>query len=410
MSRFESRPSTASAPEAEVVGLVRPVGAARPAPWRDGIFWMFGAGLLLFIGILKGINLVIVLAYVLAGLWVVNVLLARRAVRGLSARRLPRPPVQAGVPTEWEVEVRDHGPPTGTWVLEERVGEAVATWLVVRPGRSGSVFRPRVRATFPRRGRYAIEPLVASSTFPFGLAARSVVLLGPDELIVLPRPARVDGERLRAWLFRAWAGHDEERRKARRVVEREADFHGLRDYRPGDSPRRVHWKATARRSRLTVREYEDVAPPRLLLVVDAWLPDRPTEPDRRRLEAVISLAAGVGKEWRRAAGARLALVIAGPTPTALDGPAGPIVTERLLTALAVEPGGPTGDVGPALGTLSRAALSVPALVLTARVDSPVARQVGQVLGRAVAVADVRRPAGWFQFESARGPAGPAGRP
>jgi uncharacterized protein (DUF58 family) len=380
----------------EVIELRVQSGPARGTPWREGALWLVAAILMLTIGILKGINLVIVLAYLLAGLWLVNLLLARQAVRGLSARRLPRPPVQAGLPIEWQIEVRDDGPPAGSWALEERIRSAAAGWLVVRGG-SGTVFRPRLRATFPRRGRYAIEPLTARSTYPFGLIGRSIQLLPADELIVLPRPARVDGERLRAWLFRAWAGRDEERRKVRRVVEREAEVHGLRDYRPGDSPRRVHWKATARRNRLTVREYEDAAPPRLLLVVDPWLPDHAKAADQDRLEAVISLATGVCKEWRREAGARLALVIAGPTPVALDGPPGPGFTERQLTALALEPGGVPGDVVAALGELSRAALAVPALVLSSRADCPVAAVVGRALGRPVALAQIGKPAGWYQF-------------
>lgn len=382
--------------EPDVVELKPQPGGPIRAPWREGIFWIVSAAVMLFIGILKGINLVIVLAYLLAGLWVINLLLARRAVRGLSVRRLPRPPVQAGVPVEWQLEVRDDGPPAGSWVLEERVRGAAAAWLVVRRG-SGTVFRPRVRATFPRRGLFAIDPLVARSTFPFGLVGSRVELLPAEELIVLPRPARVDGERLRSWLFRAWAGRDEERRKVRRVVEREAEVHGLRDYRPGDPPRRIHWKATARRNRLTVREYEDAAPPRLLVVVDPWLPARPKKVDQDRLEMVISLAAGVCREWRRAAGARLALVIAGPNPVALDGPPGPSFTERQLTALAVEPGGEPGNVAAALGQLSKAALAVPALVLSSRADCPVANVVGRALGRAVALAEIGQPAGWYQF-------------
>ena len=127
------------------------------------------------------------------------------------------------------------------------------------------------------------------------------------------------------------------------------------------------------------------------------MPARPTRADRDRLEAVISLAAGVCKEWRREAGARLALVIVGPTAIALDGPPGPALTERLLVALALERGGEPGDIAGALGELSRAALSVPALVLSSRPESPVAGNIGQALGRSVAFTHVGRPEGWYQF-------------
>jgi uncharacterized protein (DUF58 family) len=181
------------------------------------------------------------------------------------------------------------------------------------------------------------------------------------------------------------------------VVEREAEVHGLRDYRAGDSPRRVHWKATARRNRLTVREYEDAAPPRLLVVVDPWIPAKPKPMDRQRLEAAISLAAGIVREWRRGAGARLSLVLAGPKPVAVDGPSGTGMTEKQLVALALEPGGDGGDVATCLMSLSRTALSAPALVVSSRSHSPVVEQVRGVLGRSVAVCDVGRSESWFRL-------------
>jgi uncharacterized protein (DUF58 family) len=348
-------------------------------------------------GILKGINLVIVLAYLLVALWGINFWLAGRSIRGLSARRLPRPMIQAGEVVEWSIEIRDSGKNRGTWILEERVRESCASWLVVRAA-GEAVFRPRVRATIPRRGKYTLAPLIARSTFPFGLAGRSIPLLHADELIVLPKPARVDVERMRNWMYRAWAGADDQRRKLRRVIEREAEVHGLRDYRSGDSPRRIHWKATARRNRLTVREYEDAAPPRLLLVVDAWLPGRPTVADRVHLEAVISLAAGVCRAWRREPGARLAMILCGKSAAvALDGPPGTALTERMLAQLAIEDGGPSTEVATALKALTRPALAAPALVISSRDKSPLAAAMGQTVGRSVAVVCAGRPASWFQL-------------
>jgi uncharacterized protein (DUF58 family) len=46
------------------------------------------------------------------------------------------------------------------------------------------------------------------------------------------------------------------------------EFHQLREYRQGDAPRAIDWKATARSGRLISREYEDEKDQRVLLVVD----------------------------------------------------------------------------------------------------------------------------------------------
>lgn len=46
------------------------------------------------------------------------------------------------------------------------------------------------------------------------------------------------------------------------------EFHQLREYRQGDAPRAIDWKATARSGRLISREYEEEKDQRVLLVVD----------------------------------------------------------------------------------------------------------------------------------------------
>src|SRR5262249_49364986 len=58
------------------------------------------------------------------------------------------------------------------------------------------------------------------------------------------------------------------RRRPRRHPTAQAEFHGLRAFRSGDSPRWIHWRTSARCGELMVREFEDVPPDHLVLVVE----------------------------------------------------------------------------------------------------------------------------------------------
>ena len=390
---------TPTLPPATAVPLLAREGPTSNLEGREGVLWILAAGMMLFVGIVKGINLVIVLGYALLGLFGLNWLLARRSLTGLAARRLARSPIYAGIPTEWNIEVTDRGTGTGNCQLEESTAEGESRWFFVRT-REPRVEVVRCRLTLSTRGRHALRPLRAVTSYPFGLVKHSRELLPGDDLIVLPRPARVDGERLRTWLLRTWAGRDEEQRRLRRVVDREAEIHGLRDYRPGDSPRRIHWKATARRSRLTVKEYEDAAPPRLLLILDPLVVGNSRAADLKALELAVSLAAGIVREWRRQAGARLTLIVAGKEAKAVDGPPGPAITERQLELLAMTEACGDPELGTVLQTLTRQALAAPTLVVSTRADSLMPYEIHRLLGRTAAFLSVDRPEGWYQFDAA----------
>src|SRR3977135_4628046 len=64
------------------------------------------------------------------------------------------------------------------------------------------------------------------------------------------------------------------------------EFMSLRDYRSGDTPRRIHWKAWARTGRLVIKEYQDEFFVRHALLLDTF-PSGATA----TLEAAESLAA-----------------------------------------------------------------------------------------------------------------------
>jgi uncharacterized protein (DUF58 family) len=69
----------------------------------------------------------------------------------------------------------------------------------------------------------------------------------------------------------------------------------VKEYRPGDNPRRIHWRRSARTSAfgvLVAREMTQVAPPRLLILVDTYLEDR-TREAHVRVERAVAVAASL---------------------------------------------------------------------------------------------------------------------
>ena len=157
------------------------------------------------------------------------------------------------------------------------------------------------------------------------------------------------------------------------------EFHGLRPFRTGDSPRAIHWRTSARRGELTVREYEDFTGEDFLLAFDPWAVD-PAD-----FEAAVSLAATIAYEWCRRRGDRLILYYPGPTPLLLDGTTGPDHARRVLECLALAElvgGLPVSPNSFPIGILPAA----PAVIVTAG-RGGAADEIGRALRRPAIVLD-----------------------
>jgi uncharacterized protein (DUF58 family) len=114
------------------------------------------------------------------------------------------------------------------------------------------------------------------------------------------------------------------------------EFHGLRDYRSGDSPRWIHWRTTARRNELMVKEFEQHNEQDVAILVDPWLTRTKTSPEEREaVELAISFAATLCLEICRHQGRRLVLGWTGPVPGVRQGPASVKLLHELLEQLAV---------------------------------------------------------------------------
>ena len=145
--------------------------------------------------------------------------------------------------------------------------------------------RQRLRMTcMPlRRGELRFESVTLGRAEPLGLMKALRRLPLKESLVVMPRtypvaPLALPGKRRLQPGGISFAGH----------VGDAEEFVSLRDYRPGDTPRRIHWKAWARTGRLVIKEYQDEFFVRHALLLDTF----PTG-DFRAFEAAVSIAASL---------------------------------------------------------------------------------------------------------------------
>jgi uncharacterized protein (DUF58 family) len=92
------------------------------------------------------------------------------------------------------------------------------------------------------------------------------------------------------------------------------EYRGLRQYRPGDDPRDIHWRSSARRGTPVIREYDRDASHTVWICLD--LGAEPGDEAEEMLEAAASLAARAMDQGRRfalAAGERLLRPGMGPS-------------------------------------------------------------------------------------------------
>jgi uncharacterized protein (DUF58 family) len=137
--------------------------------------------------------------------------------------------------------------------------------------------RPQVRG---RRQWGCVAALVRS---PLGLLRRCVESSGEDSLLVQPETARyLRREALDAKRVLAVLGV-----RPRRLRGDGLEFDSLRDYVIGDEPRRIDWRATARRGRPIVRTHRHEESRTILLVLDRsrLMGARAPHPGERATEA-----------------------------------------------------------------------------------------------------------------------------
>ncbi|HEY3788904.1 MAG TPA: DUF58 domain-containing protein [Urbifossiella sp.] len=374
---------------------MKPSTAGMPTRGRfrltsEGLVWLAAVAALGFLGWLKSLNLLLLLAYLMMALLVLNGFLARRQVLRIHAKRVPLPPVFAGEAVRTTVELHNAATTLASVILEE--GSVV--WNVVGLPGDGTIECTDLRR-FGRRGRRSAPPIVVASASPFGLLRFDIDAESSGELVVLPNLGQADSEGMRRWILRQAGGEGQSRKALRRATTDLADIRGIRPYRAGDGIRSIHWRSSARRRELMVREYDAAPSPNLLIVVEPFLPANPTPDDSAKFEAALSLATTMIQEWRRASGTHVALVIAGTDPVISTIPTDDLGMRGMLIPLADAVG--SSDIatmeprflGRGLGRSAR-------VVVSSRPNSPLAAALERSTGKSFLAIDAAQPLPWYQ--------------
>jgi len=229
----------------------------RLRPTRAGwVFFLlvFGVG---FAALNTGNNLLYLVLSLMLAFLVLSGVLSEAALRGIRVERR--------LPFEWaagragrvvlEVSNAQHRTWSQAIVVEDLGREPRATAdtvlgrvFAVRIAPGGTESRSYKHAP-PARGAMQFHGFRVSTRFPFGLFTKSLEIAREASVVVYPRLAAQRPPRRRSGEPRALVDAAGGNAAAAEVA-------GLREFTPGDSPRRIHWRASLRRGALLVREQE----------------------------------------------------------------------------------------------------------------------------------------------------------
>jgi uncharacterized protein (DUF58 family) len=150
--------------------------------------------------------------------------------------------------------------------------------------------RRRYRLVARARGAFDVGPVALTSGDLFGFRTRSIEEPRVQTVLVYPRVVPMREIPLLA------ARPYGEKRARRWLLEDPLLLAGAREYRPGDSLRHIHWKASARYARLQTRTFDASADPHLVLMING----QTIEPAyagtlRDKFEALLVVAASLAR-------------------------------------------------------------------------------------------------------------------
>lgn len=188
------------------------------------------------------------LTFLLMSLFIIAILHTYRNLAGLTLRAVGANPVFVGEQGRFRLRLESGGREHQAIALGWSKADLQVLDVPAAGVSDAELNLPALARGWLRPGRLRVE-----SRFPLGiLLAWSWVDLD-QTVLVYPRPLAADLPLLTA------GADDSEEQGSRALGQGSDDFQGLRSYQPGDSKKRLHWKAYSRGQGLLVKDFAALA-------------------------------------------------------------------------------------------------------------------------------------------------------
>lgn len=325
-----------------------------PRPTPAGVLFAGSIAVTAMVALQPSANLLIIVLGMFIGALAVNFGAGWWSLRRLTVQREMSDSVSAGAPHVIKYRLRNDRRFSGVYGLRLRdhvtssaTGRTYLVESFVPAVPAGSDIVISTPVVWPQRGRLRFDPLIVETHFPFGFFRKRLTLHARGEMIVFPALGV-----LRSAVWDASHGIETAGEGDGHATRAGGDeiFHGLRPYRPGDNPKRIHWRRSARTGQIYVREMARPRLRQLWCVLNTHLP-QPNDAAHDRLETVISCVATVVCDVLERGG-KVGLIVNGEPVLVSPPGSGRELRGRLLRELAQRAANTTDPLDDCLGRMN----------------------------------------------------------
>ena len=258
-------------------------------PYWRALIWIAGISALLFKG-----PFIYFMFYLLLLVWLIPPMLLRSSEKHLRiTREIETDAVFFGERMKVKIKVQNASRFPLVWLkireaCPRQIGPKMrssVSWVVsLKPGETKTL---EYHIFGGKRGAYVIGPIKLELGDIFGLYKRELELQLFDFVTVYPKVVPIEELGLTSTQPIGNLKHPQ------KIYEDPLKIAGLRDYKPGDSPKHISWKATARQEKLMVREYEATMTLDTMILVDLDSRDYVSATYENAKELAISVAASI---------------------------------------------------------------------------------------------------------------------